>query len=83
MRKKAETIVIEFARIIDKLSISIPYINQSMMPTKNKISIGSDNADTSLVFQVLYTCGRNADVVNTAAISPMISIKSILINIKE
>lgn len=74
MRKKAESIVIAFARIIDKLPISIPYINQSTMPTKNKISIGSDNADTSLVFQVLYTCGRNAEVVNTAAISPITSI---------
>ncbi len=39
-----------------------------------------DKEDTSLVFQVLYTCGKNADVVKAAAISPNISILSNNIN---
>lgn len=52
----------------------MPYTNHNTIPVKNNISIGSDNADTSLVFQVLYTCGKNAAVVNTAAIKPIISM---------
>ena len=46
------------------------------MPTKNSTNMDKDKEDTSLVFQVLYTCGKNADVVKTAAISPNISILS-------
>ena len=40
-------------------------------------SMGNDNAETSLVFQVLYTCGKKAAVVKNAATKPIISIKSI------
>ncbi len=47
------------------------------MPAKNMENIGRDNPDTSLVFQVLYTCGKNAEVVKPAAMSPRISIGSI------
>lgn len=36
--------------------------------------MGKENDSTSLVFQVLYTCGKKADVVKTAAIKPMISM---------
>ena len=44
------------------------------MPVINMINIGRDKAETSLVFQVLYTCGRNAAVVKIAAIKPIISM---------
>lgn len=38
------------------------------------VNIGNENEDTSFVFQVLYTCGKNAEVVNTPAMSPIISM---------
>ncbi len=41
-------------------------------------SMGNDNAETSLVFHVLYTCGKKAAVVKNAATKPIISIMSIL-----
>lgn len=55
-------------------------MNQSIIPTKNRISIGIDNAFAFFVFQVLYTCGKNAEVVNTAATKPMVSTESIEIS---
>jgi len=36
--------------------------------------IDNDRFSTDLVFLVLYTCGIKADVVNIAAINPIISI---------
>ena len=36
--------------------------------------MGKDKLVASLVFQVLYTCGKNAAVVKIAAIKPMISM---------
>jgi hypothetical protein len=47
---------------------------------KNKENVGSENAETSLVFQVLYTWGKKAYVVRVAAISPNTSILFILSN---
>lgn len=44
------------------------------MPIKNMKSMGNDRLETSLVFQVLYTCGRNAAVVKIAAAKPINSI---------
>ncbi len=66
--------VIAFARIIAKLSFKTPYINHKTTPIKNIVSIGKDKLDTSFVFQVLYTCGKNEAVVKKAAIKPMISM---------
>lgn len=36
--------------------------------------MGIDKLETSLVFQVLYTCGRKAAVVKKAATKPIISV---------
>lgn len=72
--KKAEISVIVFAKIMEGLFIRKPYISHPAIPIKNIKSIDKDKLDTSLVFHVLYTCGRNAAVVKTAAINPIISI---------
>ncbi len=63
-----------FAKIIARLSFKTPYINHMTTPIKNMISIGKDKLETSFVFQVLYTCGKNDAVVKNAAIKPMISM---------
>lgn len=63
-----------FAKIMDGLFIKKPYTNQDTIPIKNIISIGKDKEDTSFVFQVLYTCGKNAAVVKNAAPKPIISV---------
>lgn len=67
--------VILLAKIMDGLFLRNPYTSQAVTPTKNIRSIGNDKLDTSLVFHVLYTCGRNAAVVRIAAMKPIISIK--------
>ncbi len=66
------------ANIIEILSISIPYVSQSITPTNITIYIESDNSFTDLVFQVLRTCGRYAMVVKTPAINPTISILNVI-----
>lgn len=63
-----------FAKIIEGLFMRKPYISHPAIPIKNINSIGNDRLETSLVFHVLYTCGRNAAVVKTAATNPIISI---------
>lgn len=74
MSRKQETMVIPFPRSRERLLIYKPYINHKTIPTKNSKNIGKDKLDTSFVFQVLYTCGKNAAVVSVAAISPRISM---------
>jgi hypothetical protein len=45
-----------------------------MIPEKNKEKVVNEKAETSLVFQVLYTWGKKEYVVNAAANKPMPSI---------
>ena len=42
--------------------------------------IDNERFSTDLVFLVLYTCGIKADVVNIAAINPIISILNFILN---
>ena len=44
------------------------------MPTENNEKVVNEKAETSLVFQVLYTWGKKEYVVNAAANKPMPSI---------
>jgi hypothetical protein len=45
--------VIVFAKIMEILSLYIPYTSQNAIPIKNNENVGNENADTSFVFQVL------------------------------
>lgn len=63
-----------FAKTMEGLCFKNPKISHRIIPIKNKISIGNDRLETSLVFQVLYTCGKNAIVVKRAAPNPIASM---------
>ncbi len=71
-----ETPVMAFPMIKGPDPISIPYINQRMMPVKKRTYIAREIPEVSFVLIVLTACGKKAIVVKVAAIYPSISIKA-------
>jgi hypothetical protein len=65
---------IVFAAIIGILYIKIPYESQNIRPISIIIIIVKDKSFVCFDFIDLIVCGRYANVVNTPAVSPRISI---------
>ncbi len=61
-----------FAAIMGTLDTIIPYVSQKIKPMSVIISIPSERSFVCFVFMVLIDCGKNANVVKNAAVSPII-----------
>jgi|TARA_Y100000031_G_C7960746_1_gene265843 hypothetical protein len=62
---------IAFATIIGQDKIITPYINHENTPVQNITYIFKLISFVDFVFHICITCGRNAIVVNDAAINPI------------
>jgi hypothetical protein len=59
--------VIAFATATGKLGAITPYMSQNKVPIVNKIYIGREMPEVSLVCIVFMACGKNEAVVPKAA----------------
>jgi hypothetical protein len=59
-----------FAAIIGKSPVNRPYTNQKKMPVVKVTYMTSEISRVCLVFIIRMACGKNAIVVNVAAIKP-------------
>ncbi len=55
----------------------MPYTNQRKTPMVKKLYIAKDIPDKLRVRQERHACGKNAKVVRTAAIVPIVFVRSI------
>ena len=69
--------VMPLARMIGRLRIKIPYINQQKTPNENTIYMGSDTSRACPERYILTACGTNDIVVQIAPIIPIRFILSI------
>jgi hypothetical protein len=67
--------VIAFATATGRLGSITPYISHNNVPIVNRIYIGREIPDVSLVSMVLMACGKNEAVVPNAARYPMMATK--------
>ena len=69
---------IEFARIITKLLIKMPYKSHKTAPITTKEYIARDKSLVLLVFITLIVSANAEEVVHVAATNPITVIKSIM-----